>query len=52
MGHKIMILPGDGIGPEVTTEVEKLIKFLDESGALAIETENGLIGGAAIDEIW
>ena len=46
--HKILLLPGDGIGPEVIAEAEKVIAAL-RGGGLALETEHGLIGGAAYD---
>lgn len=49
MTHKILVLPGDGIGPEVVFQATRL---LDSIGALTdadFETENALIGGAAID---
>jgi len=49
MSHKILLLPGDGIGPEVTQAAEKLIKVLDRKFGLGIELESDLIGGAAID---
>jgi 3-isopropylmalate dehydrogenase len=39
---KIAILPGDGIGPEVTTEAVKVLKALD----LPLEMETALVGGA------
>ena len=49
MSSKILMLPGDGIGVEVTAEAEKLIKALAELYGVDIEMESGLIGGAAID---
>ncbi len=50
MTKKLMMLPGDGIGPEVMAEVQKLIDWINDQGDLAIETQNGLIGGASYDE--
>jgi 3-isopropylmalate dehydrogenase len=44
-----MMLPGDGIGPEVMAEVKKLIAWINEETGLTIETKEGLIGGASID---
>jgi 3-isopropylmalate dehydrogenase len=41
----ILLLPGDGIGPEIMTETEKVIAALDAG----ITTATGLIGGASID---
>ncbi|PHS30807.1 MAG: 3-isopropylmalate dehydrogenase [Methylophaga sp.] len=49
MTKKIVILPGDGIGPEIVEEAVKLLKALESEG-LDIELEYGLIGGAAYDE--
>jgi len=50
MTHKLMILPGDGIGPEVMAEVRKVIAWLESDAGLSFEIEDGLIGGASIDE--
>lgn len=47
--HKLLLLPGDGIGPEVMAEVKKLIKFCNDKGLGRFETEEGLVGGAAYD---
>ena len=45
---KLLLLPGDGIGPEAMAEVKKLIAVLNEDGA-GFETEEGLVGGSAYD---
>jgi 3-isopropylmalate dehydrogenase len=45
----ILMLPGDGIGPEVMTEVRRVADWLGRTGAAEFEIEEGLIGGAAID---
>jgi len=47
--HKLLLLPGDGIGPEVMAEVKKLIAFFNAKGMGRFETEEGLVGGAAYD---
>jgi 3-isopropylmalate dehydrogenase len=47
--HKLLLLPGDGIGPEVMTEVEKLIAWMNGHGMGSFETESGLVGGACYD---
>jgi 3-isopropylmalate dehydrogenase len=47
--HKLLLLPGDGIGPEVMAEVERLIGWLNAEGIARFETEKGLVGGAAYD---
>ncbi|MBF9233019.1 3-isopropylmalate dehydrogenase [Microvirga alba] len=46
--HKLLLLPGDGIGPEVMREVEKLVRWFNARG-LGFETETDLVGGAAYD---
>ncbi|MBY0612874.1 MAG: 3-isopropylmalate dehydrogenase [Beijerinckiaceae bacterium] len=45
----ILLLPGDGIGPEVAKEVEKVTRFLTNKGLAKFETETDLVGGAAYD---
>ena len=47
--HKLLLLPGDGIGPEVMAEVKKLIAWMNSRGMGTFETEEGLVGGAAYD---
>lgn len=47
--HKLLLLPGDGIGPEVMAEVERLIDWCNTKGIAQFETETGLVGGAAYD---
>jgi len=46
---KLLLLPGDGIGPEVMAEVERLIGWLNSQGLARFETETGLVGGASYD---
>src|SRR6202140_4684659 len=47
--HKLLLLPGDGIGPEVMAEVKRLIEFLHKNGIARFETEEGLVGGSCYD---
>ena len=49
MKKKILLLPGDGIGPEIVAEAEKVLKRLQTGFGLAVEIQHALIGGAAID---
>ena len=42
---KICVLPGDGIGPEITAEAVRVLKALD----LKMDMEEALLGGCAID---
>jgi 3-isopropylmalate dehydrogenase len=47
--HKLLLLPGDGIGPEVMREVEKVLAWFRTAGIASFETEADLVGGAAYD---
>ncbi len=46
---RILVLPGDGIGPEIVAEALKVLERVGEIGGLDLEIEQGLIGGAAHD---
>jgi 3-isopropylmalate dehydrogenase len=45
----LLLLPGDGIGPEVIAQVVKLIDVLNAKHELALTTDSALFGGASID---
>jgi|SRR5258708_491294 len=45
----ICVLPGDGIGPEVTTEAVSVLEAVAQANGHTFETREALIGGAAID---
>ena len=47
--RKLLLLPGDGIGPEVVREVKKIIEWLNKNKSLDFKMEEELIGGASID---
>ena len=47
--HKLLLLAGDGIGPEVMAEVKRLIDVMNKKGLGRFETEEGLVGGCAYD---
>lgn len=47
---KIAVIPGDGIGPEVVAEAEKVLQRVEELFGYRFETEHALFGGIAIDE--
>src|SRR6187551_2030463 len=47
--HKLLLLAGDGIGPEVMAEVKRLIDVINKKGLGRFETEEGLVGGCAYD---
>ena len=43
-------MPGDGIGPEVMAEVEKIIEWFNSKKSLDFEIDKDLVGGAAYDK--
>jgi len=47
--RKLLLLPGDGIGPEVMREVKRVIDWLDRRRGVRFEIEEDLVGGAAIE---
>ncbi|HMA13362.1 MAG TPA: 3-isopropylmalate dehydrogenase [Kiloniellaceae bacterium] len=46
---KLLILPGDGIGPEVMAQVRRVIDWMGRKRSLGFDVDEGLVGGAAID---
>ena len=48
--RKILLLPGDGIGPEVITEVKKIINWFNEKKSLDFEIDQELVGGCSYDK--
>ena len=48
--RKILLLPGDGIGPEVISEVRKILEWLNKNKSLDFEIEEGLVGGISYDK--
>ena len=50
MTHKLLLLPGDGIGVEVMGEVERLIEWLNAEGHAEFKIDRGLVGGSAYDQ--
>ncbi|MGL4812293.1 MAG: isocitrate/isopropylmalate family dehydrogenase, partial [Beijerinckiaceae bacterium] len=45
----LLLLPGDGIGPEVMGQVGRMVEFLRQQGVAKFETETDLVGGSAYD---
>jgi 3-isopropylmalate dehydrogenase len=45
----ILLLPGDGIGPEVVGETKKIIDWFSANGSVKFTTSSALIGGSAYD---
>jgi len=50
MHAKLVLLPGDGIGPEIVKEAERVLKAVGEKHGHTFQTEEQLLGGIAIDE--
>ena len=46
---RLLLLPGDGIGPEVMGEVRRIIDWLGRHRKVEFDLVEGLVGGAAID---
>ncbi len=46
---KLLLLPGDGIGPEVLRQVRRVIEWMDRRRTVTFDVEEGLVGGAALD---
>lgn len=49
MAKKILILPGDGIGPEIIEQARRALQLADQKFSLELELQDGLLGGASID---
>ena len=48
--RKFLLLPGDGIGPEVIGEVKKIINWFNKNKSLDFETEEEMVGGASYEK--
>ena len=48
---KILMLPGDGIGPEVMEEVRRVIDWMQDKKLFNLEIQENLIGGSCIDKL-
>ena len=46
---KLLVLPGDGVGPEVMREVRRIIDWMDRRRRVTFEITEDLVGGASID---
>jgi 3-isopropylmalate dehydrogenase len=47
---KLLILAGDGIGPEVMAQVKRVLDWFAKNQALRFDTEDELVGGCSIDK--
>ena len=49
MTNNVLVLPGDGIGPEIVTQAVKVLELVNSQDNLDIGIDEALLGGAAID---
>jgi 3-isopropylmalate dehydrogenase len=47
--HNLLLLPGDGIGPEVMAQTKRVIDFFNKNGPDKFTTEEALVGGCCYD---
>ena len=47
--HNLLLIPGDGIGPEVMAEAKRVIEFFNKTGPDKFKTEEALAGGCCYD---
>jgi len=45
----LLLLPGDGIGPEVMAQARRVLNWLQKTNRASFEISEDLVGGAAID---
>ncbi|MEM1263612.1 MAG: 3-isopropylmalate dehydrogenase [Pseudomonadota bacterium] len=50
MTATVLLLPGDGIGPEVTAAARRVLEHCITAGVLDVRIDEALVGGAAIDD--
>ena len=51
MAHSLLLLPGDGIGPEVTEESRRVLGWFAQNRNLAFDISEGLVGGVAFEKL-
>ncbi|WP_428096817.1 3-isopropylmalate dehydrogenase [Candidatus Rariloculus sp.] len=51
MTHSIVVLAGDGVGPEVSAQAVRVLEAVSSRANLGLEFEAALLGGAAIDAV-
>ena len=52
MEKRVAVLPGDGVGPEVTAAAVKVLQVIARRFNHTFHITHGLIGGDAIDQLW
>ncbi len=50
MSKKVLVLPGDGIGPEITAEAVSVLERVRDKFSIDLELDHALVGGGAIDK--
>jgi len=48
--RKLLLLPGDGIGPEVIGEVKKIVNWFNRNRSLDFEIDEELVGGSSFEK--
>ncbi|HEX4862388.1 MAG TPA: isocitrate/isopropylmalate family dehydrogenase, partial [Rhizomicrobium sp.] len=51
MSARLLLLPGDGIGPEVILETRRVLAWLEQHRGFDFEIDEDLIGGAAYEKL-
>jgi 3-isopropylmalate dehydrogenase len=46
----LMVLPGDGVGPEVVKETLRVVDWLAKNKSISFNIKEGLVGGASYDK--
>lgn len=46
---KVLVLPGDGVGPEVMAQVRRVVDWMDKRRHVSFDLSEGLVGGASLD---
>ena len=49
MSKTVLIMAGDGIGPEIMEQAEAVLRFVNDEEGLGLEFDHALVGGASID---
>ncbi len=49
MTSRILVMPGDGVGPEICREAVRVLDVLASDHGLDVELDEALVGGAAVD---
>ncbi len=49
MSKNVLVLPGDGIGPEIVAEAVKVLNVVNDKFDLGLSLVDGLVGGSAFD---